>query len=306
MSQPEEQAMDPRTADELYQHMLRENRFRIANGVVADVASLQQVLENEVGDAERWVFRGQRDWEWDLQPKQGRRAAAPDEFPSEPRDRLNLYDELEKEIFEDWQAEAVALVPPSLPRPSTPVEWLAIAQHHGLSTRLLDWSRNPLIGTYFAVQEAGTTDGALFALRGLPNLDKGQEHNPWGVQGIRLWHPPSIVDRIGRQSGVFTLHQTGERGRSLDLIAYASGTWQNDPLVRKKPPLAFVDFEVVKIRIAGNARGRLRAQLRHFGVDEFFAFPDLGGLCRAYESGRFRRPGFAHLLRDLGIPRRGE
>jgi hypothetical protein len=44
------------------------------------------------------------------------------------------------------------------------LRWLFLAQHYGLPTRLLDWSENPLVAVYFAVQECPDVDGCVWAL----------------------------------------------------------------------------------------------------------------------------------------------
>ncbi|MBW8182913.1 FRG domain-containing protein [Shewanella nanhaiensis] len=53
---------------------------------------------------------------------------------------------------------------PSSEIPTCEFEWLFLAQHYSLPTRLLDWSTNPLVALYFAVEKDDATDGGIYAV----------------------------------------------------------------------------------------------------------------------------------------------
>ena len=82
----------------------------------------------------RWIFRGLGDTEFPLLPSIGRKSSYRDVH--------------ERAIFSTFQKRASEFADT---RDWTTLDFLAVAQHHRVPTRLLDWTTNPLVAAYFAV-----------------------------------------------------------------------------------------------------------------------------------------------------------
>ena len=141
-----------------------------------------------------FLFRGVKSKTFPLIPKAGRLKT----FRGKP---LSARDE--RQMLENFKREAI----PFLDRlPSSDWEWLAVGQHHGLPTRLLDWTTNPLVACWFAVEEEFGGDSVVYVLKGQPWLKAAENPDPLSIGRVWQYAPAHLSRRITAQTGLFTAH----------------------------------------------------------------------------------------------------
>lgn len=199
------------------------------------------------------VFRGAADSEYDLKPSIGR---------TTEKHAKNGIETLERLIMDEFKRLAAAELDK---KPETDWEWLFLAQHYGLPTRLLDWSTNPLVALYFAVAKHDDKDGLIY-------------YTQASIQNRYELFDPQTADFINKTE----MSPIKSVGNSLFVRPkYTDRRYLNQQSVFACSPNPFkpLNMEGIKtITFSKKLKPKLRRKLREQSISTSFIYPKDDGL----------------------------
>lgn len=143
-----------------------------------------------------WFYRGQSKKDWELVPKAFR-----DPFASNPPVSISANFDFKFKMWLKYSHNYSGM------EYSNEIEAMAIAQHHGFATKLLDWSSNILIAVFFACCENMDSDAKLIAYFPTQYIYLGDDIGPVEIKNVVGYQPKAVDIRLKSQSGYFTYHK---------------------------------------------------------------------------------------------------
>jgi hypothetical protein len=168
--------------------------------------------------------------------------------------------------------------------------WLALAQHHGLPTRLLDWTHSPLVALHFATADVRQydRDGVVWMV----DYVRAQEEAPeslraeLGREGMNVFTAESLGDaaaglrELEELGGEFVVFLEPPALNERIVNQYALFSLMSRPEVRLDAWLAARPELARRVLVPAELKWEVRDKLDGANVTERVLFPGLDGLSR--------------------------
>jgi hypothetical protein len=167
-------------------------------------------------------------------------------------------------------------------------DWLALGQHHGLPTRLLDWSYSPLVGLHFATEDPAEfdRDGVVWCVdfvkankripRRLQRMLREEGSDTFTAEMLSAFETLRTFDALSREPFVVFLEPPAVDRRILNQLALFA--LMSDPAaifddwMREHPELCR------RVLVPAALKWEIRDKLDQANINERVLFPGLDGL----------------------------
>jgi hypothetical protein len=261
-----------------------------------------------------WVFRGHQKACWDLETsleRECKRFGIPSDEAF--RREYNMVREFQRRLHQYVT---------SIPNQDSVDEWMALMQHYGAPTRLLDFTYSPYVASYFAFEKAESGTVAVWAVdigwfeqvfksedefKHLNGIYEKYQNYRDSKAFLSLFlinldnkfilpvNPFRLNDRLAYQQGVFLAPATLRVGFMENLHALVSS--RDDYIPIKK--------FTIEVGNEGEIRDEALRTLHSMNINRISLFPGLSGFAESFKVGLMTVHG-AHIVMDGGNPMRLE
>jgi hypothetical protein len=234
-------------------------------------------FKNFVDDlSENWAYRGQLKSGWVL------------ENAIERTDFIHLHKGIEIDFLAEFQRGARNY----LNKDETPehlIEWLALMQHHGAPTRLLDFSKSPFIAAYFAFEQCQPRPERYISIWAINinflkarALDELKKHFPEELKESNYHINENTFKKIFTDNKVSLIFPVEpfrmNRRYSLQQSIFVSTGNSYEPFMKQLLFLSEdIDKAVIKIELPSIMQKEVLRDLQKMNLNRASLFPDLDG-----------------------------